>query len=133
MFSSRSYPETGDRRDGEIAPQPVRMLLSGMTIVAIAVLLFVNLSAEVNALDNEFVELASPTPAISKNQTVQIELSGDSQAVVGKLANQTLKVTNLSTGEALRNVQVSIQSVALESNALMFGYQGTPDTTGKLT
>jgi len=119
--------------EGEIAPQPVRMLLSGMTIVAIAVLLLVNLSAEVNALDHEFVELASATPAISKNQTVQVELSGDTQAVVGKLANQTVKVTDPTTGEPLRNVQVSIQSVALESNALMFSYQGSPDITGKLT
>ncbi len=30
-------------------------------------------------------------------------------------------------------MQVSIQSVALESDALMFAYQGTPDPTGKLT
>ncbi|MGD1805750.1 hypothetical protein ACP6PL_09980 [Dapis sp. BLCC M126] len=79
--------------EGEIAPQPVRILLSGMTIVAIAVLLLVNLSAEVNGIDTEeFVEV-SPKSAMSKNQTVQVELSGDTQAVVGKLANQTVKVT----------------------------------------
>ena len=32
----------------------------------------------------------------------------------------------------MTNVRVGVESVALESNALMFAYQGTLDNTGKL-
>jgi len=119
-------------RSDEIAPQPVRMLLSGMTIVAIAVLLFVNLSAEMASHHSEAGEVMSSTPSIVNERGMQVELSGDTQAVVGKLATQTVKVTNSSTGKPVTDVQVRVQSVALESDALMFAYQGIPDTTGKL-
>ena len=120
-------------RDDEIAPKPVRMLLSGMTVVAIVVLLFVNLSAELASSNGEGGEVMSSTPAIAKNQEMQVELSGDIQAFVGKLATQTVQITNTTTGEPITDVQVTVQSVALESDALMFAYKGTPDTTGKLT
>jgi hypothetical protein len=121
-------------RDGEIAPQPVRMLLSGMTIVAIAVLLLVNGRAEVAAshVHTEVNAVAHSSPAVAQNEGTQVELLGDTQAIVGNLATQAVRVTNPTTGEPIRDVQVSVESVALESDALMFAYQGTPDATGKL-
>ncbi len=121
-------------RGDEIAPQPVRMLLSGMTLVAITVLLFVNLSAEV-ALSNQVRGdgANSSTHEIVSNQEIQVELSGDKQAMVGKLATQTVQVTNLTTREPVTDVQINLQSVALEHNARIFAYQGTPDATGKIT
>jgi hypothetical protein len=97
-------------RSDEIAPQPVRMLLSGTIIVAIAVLLFVNLGAEMASHHSEVGEVTSSTPAIINEQAMQIELSGDTQAVVGKLATQTVKVTNSSTGEPVTDVRVGVQS-----------------------
>jgi hypothetical protein len=120
-------------REDEIAPQPVQMLLSGTIIVAIAVLLFVNLGAEMASHHSEVGEVMSSTPPIVNELGMQVELSGDTQAVVGRLATQTVKVTNSSTGEPVTDVQVGVQSVALESGALMFAYQDVPDITGKLT
>ncbi len=112
------------------------MLLSGMTVVAIAVLLFVNLSAEIAEIESyhgEGGEVTSFNPAIKKNQEIQVELLGDSQAIVGKLATQTVQITNRTTEQPIADVQVSLQSVALEHDALMFSYQGVPDPTGQLT
>jgi flagellar basal body-associated protein FliL len=121
-------------RENEIAPQPVRMLLSGITIVAIAVLFLVNWSAEIAAHHSESDAVTFSTPSATiENEAVQVELLGDTQTVVGNLATKTVQVTNPTTGKPRADVQVSVQSVALENNALMFAYQGTPDTTGKLT
>lgn len=122
-------------RDGEIAPQPVRMLLSGMTVVAIAVLFLVNWSAETAAHHSAGDAVTSSTPSaiIDKNQAVQVELLGDTQGVVGNLATKTVQVTNSTTGKPVTDVQIGVQSIALENNALMFAYQSIPDTTGKLT
>lgn len=126
----------GDRTvgDGEIAPQPVRMLLSTMSIIAIAVLLLVNGHAEVAAshVHTEVSAVPNSPPPIAQNQAIQVELLGDIQAVVGNLATKGVKITNLN-GEPMTDVLVNVESVALESDALMFAYQGAPDNTGKLT
>lgn len=123
----------GDRtvREGEIAPQPVRMLLSGMTVVAIAVLLLVNSRAEVAASNLEISAVADSVAAVAQNEAIQVELLGDTQAVVGRSATKAVKITN-PNGEPTTDVRVDVKSVALESDALMFAYQGTPDATGKL-
>jgi hypothetical protein len=127
----------GDRTvsEGEIAPGPVRMLLSGMTVVAIAALLIVNVSAEIaEAGSHKHIgEITSFTPAMEKNEAIQVELSGDRQAVVGKLTTQTVKITNPTTGDPITDVQVSLQSVAVESDALMFAYKARPDSNGQFT
>lgn len=119
--------------EGEIAPHPVRLLLSGMTVIAIIALLFVNFSAEMATATAEINEVAEVSPAIAQNKGIQIGLSGDSQAVVGELASQTVTVTDLLTGEPIANIPISVQSVAIESDAVMFTYQGTSDSMGKLT
>lgn len=123
----------GDKtvREGEIAPQPVRMLLSGMTVVAIAVLLLVNWNAEVTASDVEVSAVPTSDAAVAKNQAIEIELLGDTQAVVGNLATKAVRVTN-HNGKPLTDVRVGVESVALESDALIFAYQGTSDNIGKL-
>ncbi|MEM8677616.1 MAG: hypothetical protein AAGF83_27710 [Cyanobacteria bacterium P01_G01_bin.67] len=82
-------------QEGEIAPQPVRMLLSGMTIIAITVLLFVNGRAAVAASNVKIGEV--PTAAVARNETIQIELLGDTQAVVGNLATEAVQVTEPDT------------------------------------
>ena len=124
----------GDRtvREDEIAPQPVRMLLSAMTIVAITVLLLVNWSTEVAASNVEVSAFPTSAPAVAQNEAVQVELLGDTEAVVGNLATKALKIINPNR-EPMTDVRVEVESVALESDALMFAYQGTPDNTGQLT
>ena len=109
------------------------MLLSGMTIVAIAVLLLVNWNAEIAASNVEFANVAETIPVVAQNEAVRVKLLGDTQAVVGNLATQAVEVTNSTTEEPITNVRVRVESVALENDTPIFAYRGNPDNTGKLT
>lgn len=75
-------------RQGEIAPQSVRLLLSGLTIIAILTLLFINISAEVaQAHGSEHnTSQEAIAPSVQKSQGVEVRLEGDKNATVGKLA-----------------------------------------------
>ena len=120
-------------QDGEVAPQPIRLLLSAATIVAIAVLLCVNISAELASAEHHGGETqTSATPSVQRSQDLEIRLSGDRQATVGQLANQTIQVVNSKTGSPEANVVVNVKSVALEDNKQMFAYQGKTNDQGKL-
>jgi hypothetical protein len=131
----------GEQRigEGEVAPQPVRLLLSGMMIVAIAVLLTVNVSAEMNSAKHEHSGTHEHGKVMSKysirenTEEIQLELLGNTQAVVGQLTSQEVKITNPVTKQPITDVSVSVKSVVLENDALIFSYQGIPDTTGKIT
>jgi hypothetical protein len=120
-------------RDGEIAPQPVRLLLSAATVVAIAVLLFVNISAELASAHGGGETQVAAAPAVQRSQDLEIRLSGDRQATVGQLANQTIQVVNAKTGNPEANVVINAKSIALEDNKQMFAYQGSTNDQGKLT
>jgi hypothetical protein len=63
---------------------------------------------------------------------LEIRLSGDRQATVGQLANQTIQVVNSKTGSPEANVVVNVKSIALEDNKQMFAYQGKTNDQGKL-
>jgi hypothetical protein len=119
-------------QDGEIAPQSIRLLLSAATVVAIAVLLFVNISAELaSAHGGEETQVAA-TPSLQRSQDLEIRLSGDQQATVGQLANQTIQVFSSKTGSPEANVVVNVKSIALEDNKQMFAYQGRTNDQGTL-
>jgi hypothetical protein len=119
-------------QESEIAPQPVRLLLSTATVVAIVVLLFVNISAELASAHGGGETQAAVTPSIQRSQDLEIRLSGDRQATVGHLANQTIQVVNAKTGSPEANVVVNAKSIALEDNKQMFAYQGRTNDQGKL-
>jgi hypothetical protein len=119
-------------QDGEIAPQPIRLLLSAATIVAIAVLLFVNISAELASAHGDEEMQVVVTPSVQRSQDLEIRLSGDQQATVGQLANQTIQVVSSKTGSPEANVVVNVKSIALEDNKQMFAYQGRTNDQGKL-
>lgn len=123
---------------GEIAPQPARMLLSGATILAIVVLLTINISAELaeSHAGNPMASMAStaPTaPAIQQTQNVRVQLAGATEATVGQLAIQTVKVTDAETGAPLPDVAVKLQVVKLEDNEPVFSFSGQPNQAGELT
>jgi hypothetical protein len=120
-------------QDGEVAPQPIRLLLSAATVVAIAVLLFVNISAELASAHSSGETLAATAPSVRRSQDLEIRLLGDRQATVGQLANQTIQVVNAKTGNPELNVIVNAKSIALEDNKQMFAYQGRTDEQGQLT
>ncbi len=119
-------------QEGEVAPQPVRLLLSAVTVIAIAVLLFVNISAELTSA-HVHGETQAAASSVQRSQDLEIRLSGDQQATVGQLASQTIQVVNAKTGNPEVNVVVHAKAIALEENKQIFAYQGRTDDQGKLT
>jgi hypothetical protein len=122
-------------RQGEIAPQSVRLLLSSLTVVAIVTLVFINISAEVaEAHGSEHSrETEVIAPSSQKSQGLEISLDGDKNATVGKLANLALQVKDTATGQPIRDVALHVKAIALEHNLTVFDYKGIPDEQGKLT
>ncbi|MDX2239864.1 MAG: hypothetical protein NW224_04190 [Leptolyngbyaceae cyanobacterium bins.302] len=132
----------GQRRSiqpGEIAPQPVRLLLSGAIVVAIAALLYVNVSAEM-AQSKHAMAMSHPTevlpPAPHSNQQqgdeLSVRLSGDRNAVVGRLANFQVSVTDAKTQQPITDVMFKVKATQLENGWISFAYDGTTDSTGQL-
>ncbi|QKQ72882.1 hypothetical protein [Nostoc sp. TCL240-02] len=122
-------------QQGEIAPQSVRLLLSALTVVAIVTLLIINISAEVAEAHGSEHHSSSTeviAPSSQKSQGLEINLSGDKNATVGKLANLVLQVKD-SAGEPIKDVALEVKAIATEHNLTVFDYKGIPDEEGKLT
>ena len=121
-------------REGEIAPQSVRLLLSALTVVAIVTLLFINITAEVAEAhgDAHFSEKEKIAPSISQSQGMEVRITGDKMATVGRLANLAVEVKDSTTGEAIKDVGLRVSAIALEDNLTVFAYQGFPNSEGKL-
>jgi hypothetical protein len=124
---------------GEIAPQPVRLLLSGAIVVAIVALLYVNVGAEM-AQSQHMMAMSHPTeaspPAPHPNQQqgdgLDVRLSGDRNAIVGRLANFQVSVNDARTQQPITNVMVKVKATQLENGWISFAYDGTTDATGQL-
>ena len=124
---------------GEIAPQNVRLLLSGAIVVAIVALLYVNISAEL-AQSNMPMAMSHPTedapkpdkPARLQSQGLEMHLSGDSSATVGQPAKLQVSVVDAKTQQPVTDVMLKLTTTQLENDWIAFAYQGTPDSTGKL-
>jgi hypothetical protein len=118
---------------GEIAPQRVRLLLSGAIIVAIASLLIINITAEV--ADSHTQGHHSPTkePAVLQSQGVEARISGDVQATVGQPAKLAVQVIDTTTGQPATDVMLNIKATPAEDKWVAFAYQGMTDAKGQLT
>ncbi len=124
---------------GEIAPQRVRLLLSGVTVVAIAALLYINISAELGQAHmsmamSHMTEDApkSDTPSKLQSQGLEMQLSGDSSATVGQLAKLQVNVIDTKTKQPVTDVALRIKTSDLEGGWVLFAYQGLPDSAGKI-
>lgn len=124
---------------GEIAPERVRLLLSGAIIIAIAALLFVNISAEIAqsemSMPMSHMTESTPTEKISpivKSQGFEVRLSGDVSATVGTTANLQIQVTDTKTNQPVTDVLLNIKTIQLENDWIAFAYKGAPDAAGKL-
>jgi hypothetical protein len=134
---------------GELAPQPVRLLLSGASLVAIVALLYVNVSAEMAqsgmsepmshpmAAGQEHVagmeDAKKPILASSiVSQGIKLAITGDKSATVGKPANFQVKAIDAKTNQPVAGT-VSIQTINTENDDKWtnFGYQGVVDTSGQ--
>ncbi|HEY9828409.1 MAG TPA: hypothetical protein V6D19_23470, partial [Stenomitos sp.] len=99
----RSYP----RQQGELAPQPVRLLLSGVAGVALVSLLAVNISAEsteshshAHAEDHTHAGHHHSEASAALSTASSVKLEGDETATVGQLA--TLSVSATQKGQPLK-------------------------------
>ncbi len=132
---------------GEIAPQPVRLLLSGATLVAVFALLYVNTSAEMaqtgmsqpmshmgkgheHMTSAEHTQKSTPTNSIV-SQGIKLAITGDRHTTVGKPANFQLKAINANTNRSVAGT-VSIQTINTEKEDkwMAFGYQGAISNGG---
>ncbi|WP_413199882.1 hypothetical protein [Nostoc piscinale] len=141
---------------GEIAPQRVRLLLSGATVVAIIALLAVNFSSEIaqsqtshgehhnhhasaTAPEGEHhhhgsaAEPQADNYGIVKQQGLEVQLLGDGSATVGDTDKLQVQVVDEKTKQPVSDVLVNIKTKSLEDGWVPFAYQGIPDTTGKLS
>ena len=122
-------------RTGEIAPRRVRLLLSGVTALAIASLLFFNISAELAQANmtglTEELPIAN-TAGLIQSQGLKLELTGDDHTVVGQTASFQAKLTDSQTNQPVRDAVFAIKSTQLEKNWVAFAYQGVPDVKGSL-
>ncbi|WP_198013588.1 hypothetical protein [Crinalium epipsammum] len=117
---------------GEIAPQQVRLLLSGGILVAIASLLVVNISAE---LAESHQHHHQTTHNQAKNQPslpLNVQWLGDDSTHVGQLAVMGVQLTDPKTGIAVKDVDLKIKATQMEHDQTVFVYQGLSDVNGKL-
>ncbi len=123
---------------GEIAPSSVRMLLSGVIMVAIAALLYINVSAEL-AQSHMSMAMSHPTetvPATKQSAKLEdrgllVELAGDEQATVGIPANLEVVVTDSKAKQPVEGAIIKIKGTALEGGEMPFAYEGVTDSQGK--
>jgi hypothetical protein len=118
---------------GEIAPQRVRLLLSGAILVAIATLLLVNITAEIADSHPDEHHLPSSEPAVLESQGVEARLLGDVEARVGQSAKLGVQVIDTTTGQPATDVMLKIKTAPAGGEWVAFAYQGVPDAKGQLT
>lgn len=123
---------------GEIAPARVRLLLSGITIAAIATLIAVNISAEFaeggshsHEHQHHHSEIAE-VPAIRQFQGLELRLSAGDRATVGQTRTNAVSVIDLKTGQPATDVLLNATTTQLEDNWVSFAYQSLPDARGQL-
>ncbi|BAY08032.1 hypothetical protein [Calothrix sp. NIES-2098] len=127
---------------GEIAPERVRLLLSGLIVVAIAALLFVNISAEVAQSESSghahHHEHHDSTTAVQvdnsgivRQQGLQAQLLGSAGATVGQPAALQVTVTDEKTNQPVQDVLLNIKTSILEDGVVTFVHQDVPDVKGQ--
>jgi hypothetical protein len=124
---------------GEIAPQPVRLLLSGGIILTIAALLYINISAELaqshSSMAMSHTTAAAPAskqPAALQSQGLEMQLSGDTSAVVGQLAQLKVQLKDIATQQPLTDAVLKVTTTNLENRWISLAYESAPDRNGTL-
>jgi hypothetical protein len=118
---------------GEIAPRRVRSLLSGVTVMAIASLLFFNISAELaEAHHGGMADVAVDNNDSLQSQGLNLVLTGNDRTAVGQTAPFQAILTDAQTKQPVSDALFAIKSTQLENNWVAFAYQGVPDAKGRL-
>lgn len=117
---------------GEVAPERVRLLLSGAIVVAILTLLAINLSAEKShAHGDHTVQTDLNLPSTLKSEEIQLHLSGGHQATVGQLHRFTVKAVQTQTGQPITDAIFRVRTVQLEENELTMAYHTATGPAGQ--
>ncbi|MEP0870740.1 hypothetical protein NDA01_13100 [Trichocoleus desertorum AS-A10] len=122
---------------GEIAPQRVRLLLSGAIVVAIAALLVVNISAELShshehSHEHEHGDKAiAALPSSTNTQGLEVKLLGHHHATVGEPAELVVQAIDVKTGQPATDVVFDIKAKSLEAGWVAFTHQATPNNQGE--
>lgn len=120
-----------------IAPERVRLLLSGVVVVAIATLIFVNITAETAESHNrEHRDSHEHLLSLGKSEIVdstgiKLEISGDSDATVGQLAKFQIQAIDTKTNQPASDLTFKIKTIQQEDKWVSFAYKGTTDANGK--
>lgn len=117
---------------GEIAPQQVRLLLSGGILVAIASLLVVNISAELAESHQHHHQAPHNQAKNQQSLPLNVTWLGDDSTHVGQLAAMGVQLTDPKTGIAVKDVDLKIKATHIEHDQTVFVYQGLSDVNGKL-
>ncbi|MEB3338165.1 MAG: hypothetical protein VKJ46_11925 [Leptolyngbyaceae bacterium] len=120
----------------EVAPERVRLLLSGAIVVAIAALLIINISAEV--ADSHTNHSPTPrtktkTPASVESQDIKLTFTGDESATVGRPATLAVQARDLKTGKPVTDLIFKVKITEAEDGWVAFAYTGSPNASGQLT
>jgi hypothetical protein len=118
---------------GELAPQRVRFVLSGATVVAIAALLAVNISVELTHSHDRDSHHETPAtaPSTIQSEGLELKLLGDTHGTVGQLAQFAVAAVDVKTGKPATDVVFQITTTQLEDNELTFAYAGTSVKNGQ--
>jgi hypothetical protein len=124
---------------GEIAPQQVRLLLSGLIVLAIAALLYVNVSAEIaeSGMGHAHAHSTLHTEktdnsGIVQSQGLSARLLGDTSATVGQAASLEVQVIDTQTNQPATDVLLNVKATQLEDEWIAFAYKAVPDSKGQL-
>ncbi|NEQ26567.1 MAG: hypothetical protein F6K28_47570, partial [Microcoleus sp. SIO2G3] len=117
----------------EIAPERVRLLLSGAIVVAIASLLIINITAERADSHTQGHSSQMLKLSVVQSQQVKAEIMGDVSATVGQPAKLAVQVTNPTTGQPATDVLLTIKTTPTEDEWVAFAYEGVADAKGQLT
>jgi hypothetical protein len=128
---------------GEVAPQRVRLLLSGAIVVAIAALLAINLSAEMAQSESSThtshhhhhgeAEAQTDNSGIVRQQGFEAQILADVSATVGEPAALKVKVVDKNTNQPVKDIALNIKTTQLENEWVAFAYQDVSDATGQFS
>ena len=122
---------------GEIAPQPVKLLLSGMIMLAIIALLFVNISAEIaesHGTDHgSIAHQTQPDKAgTTRSQGIEVSFTGDRSAIVGQPANLKVQAIDTKTNQPVTDALLHVKTTAVEGEWVALDFQSSPNATGEV-
>lgn len=120
--------------DGEIAPQPVRIVLSAAMLVAIASLLYISITAEL--ADAHSTHGGAPASQVENQphpESLTVSLNDLAIAQVGQTIPLEVAVADAATGQPLTDIDLQIVTRLQEYDQTVLAFAANPNVTGAYT